>query len=210
MALSNIEPRAPGGSRTRHEPFRRRQPFRWASRARATPFQYLRRADRESNPGPRFCRPRSSPEIRLMKRNTTKHRERWRRIELPSRAWHARTLPLSYHRKTAKRAAGIEPASTVWKTVALPLDDARVRLFQTVTLLLPLYLRAARENCTHHLLHTRQAPRYLGLGSDRGATGSRTPIPAVRKQCSSIELSSHSDGHLRPTGAPEEDRTPLT
>ena len=73
--------------------------------------------------------------------------ERWRRIELPSRAWHARTLPLSYHRKYEKRAAGIEPASTVWKTVALPLDDAREILFQPVAPLLPFYLRAARENC---------------------------------------------------------------
>ena len=128
----------------------------------------------------------------------TKHRERRGRIELPSRAWHARTLPPSYHRKYEKRAAGIEPASTVWKTVALPLDDARVRLFQTVTLVLPFYLRAARENCTRRLLHTRQVPRCLGLSSDRGATGSRTPIPAVRKQCSPIELSSHSDRHFGP------------
>lgn len=123
----------------------------------------------------------------------TKHRERWRRIELPSRAWHARTLPLSYHRKYEKRAAGIEPASTVWKTVALPLDDAREILLQPVVLLLPFYLRAARANCTRRLLHTRQVPRYLGLSSIRGVSFPRTSLFRVLLQVGDALL-----GELRP------------
>jgi hypothetical protein len=45
--------RALGGSRTREMPFRRRPPFRSASRAVVSSSW---RADRESNPDPRFCR----------------------------------------------------------------------------------------------------------------------------------------------------------
>lgn len=124
--------------------FRRQPPFRRASRAE------------ESRPGigPGFAvlqtafLARDPAQIML---------ERWRRVELPSRAWHARTLPLSYHRKSymdMERAAGFEPASAAWKTAVLPLDDARVVLF-----------RAAREDCTRRLLRTKQAPRCLGLSS---------------------------------------------
>lgn len=38
--------------------------------------------------------------------------------------------------QVTERAAGIEPASTEWKTVALPLDDAREIFFQTVLVVL--------------------------------------------------------------------------
>lgn len=61
-----------------------------------------------------------------------------------------------------ERAAGIEPASTVWKTVALPLDDTRKILSRDQGLIAP---GAAGEARTHHLLRTKQAPRYLGLSS---------------------------------------------
>lgn len=77
------------------------------------------RAGRESNSAPRCCRPRSS-------QRSGSGLERWRRIELPYRAWHARTLPLSYHRKSyLERVAGVEPALTAWGAVVLPLDEAR-------------------------------------------------------------------------------------
>src|SRR6187401_2999665 len=77
------------------------------------------RAGRESNSDPRCCKPRSSQRSGSVL-------ERWRRIELPYRAWHARTLPLSYHRKSClERVAGVEPALTAWGAVVLPLNEAR-------------------------------------------------------------------------------------
>jgi hypothetical protein len=77
------------------------------------------RAGRESNSAPRCCRPRSSQRSGSVL-------ERWRRIELLYRAWHARTLPLSYHRKSClERVAGVEPALTAWGAVVLPLNEAR-------------------------------------------------------------------------------------
>jgi hypothetical protein len=73
-----------------------------------------------------------------------------------SRGWRPRLLLLKYRRALLERTAGLEPASTVWKTVVLPLDDARIR-------------GATRGNCTRRLLDTSEVPRYLGLGGDGGA-----------------------------------------
>ena len=42
------------------------------------------------------------------------------------KALQASTLPLGYRRKTLERVVGNAPTSTVWKTVALLLDDTRM------------------------------------------------------------------------------------
>jgi hypothetical protein len=54
------------------------------------------------------------------------------RTPVPSLARSDSTTELPPHVST-ERAAGIEPASTVWKTVALPLDDARLNWFQSIS-----------------------------------------------------------------------------
>lgn len=56
------------------------------------------------------------------------------RTPVPSLARSDSATELPPHDHDAERAAGIEPASTVWKTVALPLDDARLNWFQSISL----------------------------------------------------------------------------
>ena len=70
------------------------------------------------------------PRQRSGSRNQTTRAVEENRTPIPSLARSDSTTELPP--QNTKRATGIEPASTVWKTVALPLDDARERLFQTI------------------------------------------------------------------------------
>lgn len=113
----------------------------------------------------------------------TKHDETPRAVEenrtpIPSlaRSDSATELPP----QIAKRAAGIEPASTVWKTVALPLDDARVRMFQTVILLLQSYPRDLHSSSPAY-----QAGAPLSGPRQRyGVDWTRTSLFRVQTGCS--------------------------
>lgn len=163
------------------------------------------------------------------------------RTPVPSLARSDSTTELPPHDST-ERAAGIEPASTVWKTVALPLDDARLNWFQSIS--------HSPSSCSREL-HSPSPAYQAGapLTGPEQQLVERRGVEPRSLPCESsvlpVELSSHSDRqrvswdfpqagvsppvargfeprysddesmclpltqHLRPAGAPEEDRTPL-